>query len=118
MQESSNISINTSSRNPKVVIVELGEQVLGGNEALAFTSELTELVSSDINLVVVDLHKVSVMNSSGLGMLAGGLTTMKKHNISLVLASVPDKIMSLLTMTHLDRVFTIYPTVEEAEKKI
>jgi anti-sigma B factor antagonist len=54
------------------------------------------------------------MNSSGLGMLVSGISTLKKHNISMLLANLPEKISALLQITHLDKVFKVYPNVEVA----
>jgi anti-sigma B factor antagonist len=64
--------------------------------------------------IIVDLGDVKFMNSSGLGMLIGGLTTMKKANGSLKLARVTEKIESLLIITKLVTIFEFYDTVEEA----
>ena len=51
---------------------------------------------------------------SGLGMLIGGLTTLKKADGVLKLASVTDKIESLLMITKLITIFESYDTVDEA----
>jgi anti-sigma B factor antagonist len=56
------------------------------------------------------------MNSSGLGMLIGGLTTMKKAEGNLKLANVTDKIQSLLVITKLITIFESYNSVDEAAK--
>ena len=56
------------------------------------------------------------MNSSGLGMLIGGLTTMKKAEGNLKLANVTDKIQSLLVITKLITIFEFYNSVDEAAK--
>jgi anti-sigma B factor antagonist len=56
------------------------------------------------------------MNSSGLGMLIGGLTTMKKAEGHLKLAKVTDKIESLLIITKLITIFEFYETLDEALK--
>ena len=105
-----NISGNLAS-------IELKEQVLGGNDALEFSAKLYEVFDKSINNVIVDLSKVQVMNSSGLGMLVSGLSSLRKNNIQMELASVPVKVMSLLQMTHLDKVFKIHNNLKEAYEK-
>jgi anti-sigma B factor antagonist len=97
-------------------LIELGSVVLGGNDALAFSELLNELSQKPMKSVVVDLHNVEMINSSGLGMLVGGLSNMRKKEIKLDLASVPEKVLGLLQMTHLDRVFRIFETTDEAVK--
>jgi len=56
------------------------------------------------------------MNSSGLGMLISGLTTMKRENGSLKLVNVTDKIESLLIITKLITIFESYESMDEAVK--
>ena len=54
------------------------------------------------------------MNSSGLGILIGGLTTMRNSGGDLKLANITDRIQSLLMITKLLTVFETFETVEEA----
>ena len=56
------------------------------------------------------------MNSSGLGMLISGLTTMKKNDGFLKLAGATEKIESLLIITKLITIFESYDSVDEAVK--
>ncbi len=109
-------SINPNKQN--TAIIKLGRSVLGGNEALTFTSTLHELIEKDLKNIIIDLKDVELINSSGLGMLVSGLTTVRKNNINYVLADVPDKVTKLLKMTHLDKVFDIYSDPEEALDKL
>jgi anti-sigma B factor antagonist len=57
------------------------------------------------------------MNSSGLGMLIGGLTTVKKAEGHLILAGVTEKIESLLIITKLITIFETSDSVDDAVKK-
>ncbi len=54
------------------------------------------------------------MNSSGLGMLIGALTTMRNADGDLRIANATDKIESLLMITKLITVFHHYKSVDEA----
>lgn len=101
-----------------VAVVELDKNVLGGSEALEFTSILEELCHTEIKLVAVDLSKVELMNSSGLGMLVNGLNAVKKHDKKLALVCIPQKVEKLLKMTHLDEVFSIYKDVDTAKNEL
>lgn len=117
MSEILNDACRFGDENGKVAIIELPPMVLGGNDAMAFTSTLQILVAKNVESVIVDLAKVELINSSGLGMLVSGLSSLRKQNISFGLADVPDKVSKLLQMTHLDKVFQIYPNLAEAMKK-
>jgi anti-sigma B factor antagonist len=95
-------------------VIELKGNVMGGDDTKNFNDLLHKLVEENKLNIVVDLSDVKFMNSSGLGMLIGGLTTIKKSNGSLKLARVGDKIESLLIITKLITIFESYDTVDEA----
>ncbi|MAL19153.1 MAG: anti-anti-sigma factor [Balneola sp.] len=107
------MSFNTSERYSSVVI-EFKGNVMGGPDAVSLNEKLHELIDSDKTNIVVDLGKVKFMNSSGLGMLIGALTTMRKAGGDLRIANATDKIESLLIVTKLITVFKHYKSVEEA----
>jgi anti-sigma B factor antagonist len=67
--------------------------------------------------IIIDVSHVKFMNSSGLGMLIGGLTTVKKAEGRLILAGVTEKIESLLIITKLITIFETSDNVEDAVKK-
>ncbi len=107
-------SIHPQFRN--IATLRMGKNMLGGNEALKFTETMREMTKQKVKIVIVNLEEVKMINSSGLGMLVGGLSSLKKHNIDMVLVSVPKKVMDLLEMTHLDKVFKIYDNADQAVK--
>lgn len=87
---------------------------MGGPDAVRLNEKLHELIEKDQTNVVADLGKVKFMNSSGLGMLIGGLTTMRKAGGDLRIANATDKIESLLVITKLITVFKHYQSLDEA----
>ena len=109
---SSNLKIDQLQEN--IYQIELFGNIHGGNEAMDFTSALLELSGNSLQCVIVNLKNVELINSSGLGMLVSGLTTLKRKNIDLVLVSVPEKIDQLLTMTHLNQIFKMYDSTDQA----
>lgn len=107
------MGFNTSERYGSVVI-EFKGNVMGGPDAVSLNEKLHELIDADKTNVVVDLGKVKFMNSSGLGMLIGGLTTMRKAGGDLRIANATDKIESLLIVTKLITVFKHFDSVDKA----
>ncbi|PJA98530.1 MAG: anti-sigma factor antagonist, partial [Ignavibacteriales bacterium CG_4_9_14_3_um_filter_30_11] len=59
------------------VVITLKGNVMGGDDTKNFNELLHKNLETDKKNTVVDLSGVKFMNSSGLGMLIGGLTTMK-----------------------------------------
>jgi anti-sigma B factor antagonist len=92
--------------------------VLGGNEALNFSSKLIELNRNKVKNVIIDLQNVKMINSSGIGMLVSGLTTLRKNDANMILVGLTDKIKSIMKMTHLDQVFSSFENIEDALKNI
>ncbi len=105
-----------TSEKYSAVVVELKGNVIGGPESEEFSKLLHGFLDEDKKNVVVDLSSVKFMNSSGLGMLISGFTTMKNGNGSLKLANATDKINSLLVITKLITIFENFSSVDEAVK--
>ena len=93
---------------------ELRGDLTGGPDATDFNEKLHELIEQDRKEVIADLSNVKFMNSSGLGILIGGLTTMRNAGGDLRIAGANKRIESLLMVTKLITVFNSYRTVEEA----
>lgn len=98
----------------EAVIIELKGNVMGGDDTKDFNDLLHKLIDEGKIKIVVDLSDVKFMNSSGLGMLIGGLTTIKKSDGFYKLANVTDKIESLLIITKLITIFETYDSVDKA----
>ncbi len=96
------------------VVIKLKGNIMGGPDGAKLHDTLHELKEQGKKNVVVDLSKVKFMNSSGLGMLISGMTTMRNAGGDLRLANAADRIQSLLIITKLITVFKHYDSVEEA----
>jgi anti-sigma B factor antagonist len=106
--------VMTETLSNNVVILGLSGKIMGGPDATLLTEKLHKLIESGRPHVVADLSQVNWMNSSGLGILIGGLTTMRNNGGDLKLASITEKIQSLLMITKLLSVFETYESVEKA----
>lgn len=107
------MNFNVSERY-NCVVIEFKGNVMGGPDAVSLNDQLHELIEKGQTNIVADLRKVKFMNSSGLGMLIGGLTTMRKAGGDLRIANATDKIESLLVITKLITVFKHFKSLDEA----
>jgi len=98
-----------------VVLVPKGK-IMGGPDASLLHDKLYEFIEVGKKKVVIDLSKVDWMNSTGLGILISGYTTLRNNDGELKLANVTEKIQSLLTITKLVTVFESHDSVEAATK--
>ena len=96
------------------VVMEFKGNIMGGPEAQEFNEFLHKLLKENKKNIVIDLARVKFMNSSGLGMLISGFTTMKNGGGSLKLANATEKINSLLVITKLITIFENFESVDEA----
>lgn len=96
------------------VIIELKGNVMGGPEAQEFSDLLHKLLEEGKKNVIIDLAETKFMNSSGLGMLISGYTTVKNGGGSMKLANATEKIESLLVITKLITIFEHFTSVDEA----
>ncbi len=97
-----------------VMVIEPKGKIMGGPESTELHDLLHDLIDQGKKNVVIDLGKVDWMNSTGLGLLISGLTTLRKSGGELKLANVTDKIQSLLTITKLVTIFKSFDTVDDA----
>ncbi|UCD17944.1 MAG: STAS domain-containing protein, partial [Candidatus Zixiibacteriota bacterium] len=87
---------------------------MGGPDATILHEKLHECIEKGQKKVVIDLARVEWMNSTGLGILISGLTTLRNNGGELKLANVTDKIQSLLTITKLVTVFEAFDSIDDA----
>lgn len=65
-------------------------------------------------LIVVDLAEVPYMDSAALGTLVHAHISCAHGAHRLVLSGVSERVMTLLRVTNVDKVFVIYPTFADA----
>jgi len=97
-----------------VAILTLRGELIGGQETIALQDHIKGLIADGIKNVVVDLAKVKWLNSSGFGVLLGGLTSLRNAGGDLKLADVTERVESLLMMTKLITIFETFETKERA----
>ena len=65
--------------------------------------------------LILDMSEVPYMDSAGLGLLTNYFVSAQDDNRKFLLASVNERIMSLLEMTKVDQILQMFPSVEAAE---
>jgi anti-sigma B factor antagonist len=75
---------------------------------------LIDLVSNGNHQLIVNMEKVEFLDSTGLGVLVGGLKRVRAHDGSLDLVCNQERILKIFRITGLTKVFGIHGTVDEA----
>jgi len=78
--------------------------------------KITELVADGVYDIIVDMEAVEFLDSTGLGVLVGGLKKVRAHDGSLQLICTQDRLLKIFRITGLAKVFPIYESVEAAAK--
>jgi anti-sigma B factor antagonist len=76
--------------------------------------KLVELVSEGRYKIVVDLEGVDFLDSTGLGVLVGGLKRFRSHDGDLTLVCTQHRILKVFEITGLTKVFSIFDSVDAA----
>ncbi len=97
-----------------VVIIELKGKLVGGPMAGQMDRTLNNLLDQGKKNIVVDLSRITILNSSGMGILISGFSKVKEKGGTLKLANVTNKIEGLLSITKLNRIFELYDSSDEA----
>ena len=75
---------------------------------------LIDLVSKNSYQLVVNMDKVGFLDSTGLGVLVGGLKRVRAHDGSLDLVCTQERILKIFRITGLTKAFGIHQTVDQA----
>lgn len=106
------LSITSEVRGEATIVHVAGE--IDVYTAPVLREHLDEHIVAGRHNLVVDLAGVSFMASTGLGVLVGRLKLVRAANGSLRLVCASDRILSVFSITGLDKVFQIFPSVDDA----
>lgn len=95
------------------VIIEVGGEI-DVYTAPRLREHLVSVVAAGNYHLIVDMEKVSFLDSTGIGVLVSGLRRVREHNGSLRLVCSQDHVMKILRITGLTTVFPIDDSVEKA----
>jgi anti-sigma B factor antagonist len=101
-----------STHPPYTVLAVSGE--VDVYTAPRLREKLVELVSQGTHQMVVDLEGVDFLDSTGLGVLVGGLKRLRSHEGDLILVCTQPRILKVFEITSLTKVFAIHDSVEAA----
>jgi anti-sigma B factor antagonist len=98
----------------KVTVIDLTGKLMGGYDADVFRDLVHELIEGGRKKIVVNLAGIKWINSTGVGILITGYTTLRKNRGDLKLLNVSKKIESLLYVTKLNLIFECFDDEQAA----
>jgi anti-sigma B factor antagonist len=106
------LSLSTRTHQGRTVLSVGGE--IDVYTAPQLRQRLIELVEGGSQHIVVDMEQVEFLDSTGLGVLVGGLKRVRALDGSLRLVCSQERILKIFRITGLEKVFGIYGTVDAA----
>ena len=97
-----------------VTIIDLSGKLMGGCDADVFRDLIHELLEKGRRQVIVNLSEITWVNSTGVGILITGYTTLRKNKGDLRLLNVSNKIQSILYVTKLNLIFECFEDEQAA----
>ena len=106
------LTLNTRDEAGHTVLAVSGE--VDVYTAPALRDRIADLLDSGQHQLVIDLGGVEFLDSTGLGVLVGGLKRVRAHDGSLRLVCTQERILKIFRITGLTKVFPIHASVAEA----
>jgi anti-sigma B factor antagonist len=109
------VSIQVKTRQVgDVSVVDVAGRITLGEGASTLRDTIRGLIAKDQKKIVLNLGEVSYIDSSGIGELVSGFTTVTNHGGVLKLLGLTKRVQDLLQITKLYTVFDIYDSETSA----
>ncbi|MGO4258160.1 STAS domain-containing protein [Marmoricola sp. RAF53] len=106
------LTLTTRETDGRTVVVVGGE--IDVYTAPKLRDKITELVNAGHHSLLVDLEQVEFLDSTGLGVLVGGLKKVRAQDGSMSLICSQDRLLKIFRITGLAKVFTIHDSEADA----
>src|ERR1700743_3343281 len=111
--EEMELTLNVHSEPPGFTVIEVGGEI-DVYTAPKLRERLVGLVESGRHQLTRDMESVEFLDSTGLGVLGGGLKRVRAHEGWIDLVCTQSRILRIFRITGLNRVFSIHDTVADA----
>lgn len=97
-----------------VVILDLVGKLRIGEETRDVRTQIKALSEAGVKRIILNLDKVTEIDSSGLGELSSAYTTLARNGGQVKLLNLNPRVFQLMSMTKLLTVFEAYEDEDEA----
>jgi anti-sigma B factor antagonist len=106
----------TTLQSGKIGVIEVKGSLVGGEETDELRNAVADFVEQGTKKLIIDLGKVTYLNSTAIGVLVSAHTTFSKNKGHVKLCEINKNINNIFVITKLTLVFDVAETREEAEK--
>ena len=97
-----------------LMILEVSGKIMGGPDHDKFKEEITGLIEKGYKNVILDLSGVPWINSTGLGILISGFTSLRNAEGTMKVCNVKERVLSIFYISQLENIFQVFETSQEA----
>ena len=101
-------------RRGSVGILSLNGSFVGKSGASLFERAIFGLLKDDCTSIILDLAELKFIDSAGLGAIIAAMVSVGRREGALKLAAVRGDVQKTVTGRHLDQVFELHASVEQA----
>lgn len=105
-------------KDERYSLVKVKEEKLDSSVSSGFKSDLVTMQAEGILNLIVDLSEVKYIDSSGLSALLVGNRVFGEAGGAFIIAAPTEHTQKLISISQLDKVFYILPTVHEAVEAV
>src|ERR1700683_5786436 len=106
-EEGMDLTLNVYSDSPDYTVVAVGGEI-DVYSAPKMREKLISLVESGSYHLIIDMEQVEFLDSTGLGVLVGGLKRVRAHAGLIDLVCTQGRLVPLFPITGLSRVVSLY----------
>ena len=106
----------TTEKTNGVIVLKVEIDVLDAGNTNAFKAAISPLLNGN-NRVLLDLTKLTFIDSSGCGNLLSCYNQMKNRGGMLKICGVREQVLEIFDLIRLDRIIDIFKTKEAALKE-
>jgi anti-sigma B factor antagonist len=108
------LTIERKQVPPDIVVLEMSGRIILGNNSRDVELKLAEVLKENVHKVIFDLTGITMLDSTGVGILVVSQAKIKKDGGELRIAGATGVVEDILKMTSLDKLVHLYPTAEQA----
>ena len=91
-----------------VTVIDAAGKITLGEGASTFRDKIRDLVAKGDRKILLNLNEVNYIDSSGIGEMVSGFTTVTNHGGKLKLLGLSKRVKDLLQITKLYTVFEVF----------
>ncbi len=110
------MAVKTSTLDGGIGCIEVKGSLVGGEETDEIRKAVAGFVDRDYQKLLIDLSKVTYVNSTAIGVLVSAQTSYTRRNWQIKLCGINKNINNIFVITKLTLVFDVKDSREEAIK--